>query len=260
MLKKIILISGLMLMLSACSSFSTQEKNPITKPSVTAASYNVQLGMSYLQQGDVQRAKSKLLLALAQAPNWPPAHDAMGYFFETTGDLKKAKDHYEKAVAIDPRAGAAQNNYGTFLCRTGHYQQADQHFMLAVQDTNYVNTAEAYENAGLCAMQIPDDAKATGYFQKAIQQDPRRAIAFLELAQINFKQNNLPQAQQYFNNYLNLSPKLDAESIWLGLRLAHAAHDKDAIASYTMQLQNEYPNSAEYRQLLATQPLPKPNV
>jgi type IV pilus assembly protein PilF len=129
-----------------------------------------------------------------------------------------------------------------------------------VQDTNYVNTAEAYENAGLCAMQVPDDVKATNYFQRAIQQDPRRAIAFLELAQINFKQNNFTQAQQYFNNSLNLTPRPDAEGLWLGVRLAHEMHDKTAAERYTLSLQNEYPNSYEYRQLRISQPLPMPKV
>lgn len=264
MLKKIILFCTTALLLSACTTTVTTrapaKHNLTIQHNLTAAGYNVQLGMAYLQQGDVQRAKSKLLLAHAQAPTWAPANDALAYYFETTGDMQKAQHYYVKAVDINPKAGAPQNNYGTFLCRTGHYQQAEQHFIIATQDTNYINTAAAYENAGLCALKIPDTAKATGYFQQAIKQDPRRATSFLELAQLDFKQNNIAQAQQDFNQYLQLTPNLDAEALWLGIRLARAMHNSALASSYILQLQNKYPNSFEYRQLRASQPLPQPKV
>lgn len=226
-----------------------------TATNVTAAGFNVQLGLGYLQQGDMQRAKSKLLLALSQAPNWPQALDAMGYYLENTGDTRTAAIYYQKAVAIAPTSGPVQNNYGTYLCRIGQYQAADNHFMLAVQDINYLNTAEAYENAGLCSMEIPDNDKALAYFIKAIQQDPQRTTSVLEVAQINYKRGDYTLAQSYLDNYFTQVPQPGPEAMLLAIRLAHTRNDTATIGKYAVMLQSQYPGSIEYKELRAMQDL-----
>lgn len=231
-----------------------------TTTNITAAGYNVQLGLGYLQQGDMQRAKSKLLLALSQAPQWPQALDAMGYYLENTGDTKTAAYYYQKAVSIAPTSGAVQNNYGTYLCRIGQYQEADNHFMLAIQDINYLNTAEAYENAGLCSMEIPDNDKALSYFIKAIQQDPHRTTSVLEIAQINYKRGDYSLAQSYLDNYFSQVPQPGPEAMLLAIRLAHTRNDTATIGKYAVMLQSEYPGSLEYKELRAMQGLNAPTT
>ncbi len=129
-----------------------------------AASYNIQLGMGYLKQGNTERAKKKLLTALEQAPQSPDANGAMAYFLEKTGDTAEAKKYYLTALKQAPRKGPQLNNYGTFLCRTGDYVNAEKYFLQAVQDTNYVGSAGAYENAGLCAESAGKTDKAVHYF------------------------------------------------------------------------------------------------
>lgn len=263
MLKKFIygsLLTSAIILLSACSSTTTTSSNNNSSPTtnnnavpanVAAASDNAKLGTAYLQQGDIERAKGKLLAATNEAPNWAPGQDAMAYFYETTGDKQLAEKYYKQAIAIDPKAGAAQNNYGTFLCRAGRYQEADQHFQIALQDTTYLKTAEVYENAGICALQIPDDVKAQAYFEKAVVADPTRANSFLELGQIYFNEKDYPKSQQAFNQYLQLNKDPNAESLWLGIRLARAQNDIVTAGGYSMTLQSRFPNSPEMKQLKA---------
>lgn len=263
MLRNFFLVILTVLVIAACSSTSTRENAGRTTSATqnqTASNYNVQLGLGYLQQGDVQRSKQKLLSAIQQDPNSAPAQGAMGYFAETTGNTAAAENYYRKAVELNPTAGAAQNNYGTYLCRQGHYQEAEQHFLLAVQDPTYLKTAEVYENAGLCAMQIPDNAKAMTYFTKAVTQDPSRAESWLELGQINFQQKNFAQAQQDLTHYMQLTPEPSAEALWLGIRLAREQKDTTTAGRYTLTLQIKYPNSEEYRQLMASPNTPDPKA
>src|SRR5438045_8473180 len=105
MLKKIIIIC-LMVNMTACSIFS-RSSIPSTGPQ--AANTNVQLGLAYLQSGDMQRAKQKLLLAEQQAPASTESQGAMGYFLESTGNFSQAEAYYRKAVTLNPSSGAAQN-------------------------------------------------------------------------------------------------------------------------------------------------------
>lgn len=218
-----------------------------------SSTYNVQLGMGYFQEGDMQRAKRKLLQALQQEPNSAQALDAMAYYLENTGDSQSANQYYQQAVTVAPKDGKAHNNYGTFLCRSKRYLDADKEFMLAVQDPAYLNNAEAYENAGLCAQQIPDANKAMGYFQKAVQNDPSRSISYLELSQLTYNQGNFPLAQQYFDKYAALNKNMGPEGLWLGIRLARKLGDPNTAGNYSLQLQSKYPHSTEYQQLYASQ-------
>lgn len=154
------------------------------QPTREAASYNTQLGLAYLKQGDRPNAKRKLLLALSQAPHSPDANAAMAYFMEMSGEIDKARLFYEKAMTMAPGKGAQLNNYGAFLCRHGQYERAEQYFLRAANDINYEHTAGAYENAGLCAMAIPNYIKAKHYFAKALQHDPGCKQARNELVNI----------------------------------------------------------------------------
>jgi type IV pilus assembly protein PilF len=201
------IIKGLLLIivfleLTACN---LQQNDHIIKTNSAAAKDNMQLGMAYLQQGDRVRAKHKLLLALQQDKNSAQVQDAMAYFLEITGELQQAEIYYQRALQLAPKSGVELNNYGVFLCHLGKYAESENQFLAAVQDPNYLNTAKAYENAGLCAQQIPDVDKATKFFLLAVKQDPNLAMAWFELAQINYKEGHEEIAEQYMANYWRLN-------------------------------------------------------
>jgi len=168
---------------SACTSMKTSSDAKKDK-SIKIAEINIQLGMGYLEKGNIERAKQKLLTALKKAPKLPEAWYSMAYFLEHTGEKEAAKRYYLKAVALAPERGDTQNNYGTYLCRSGHYQESIQHFILATKDPDYLDTVGAYENAGLCALKIPDTNLAIKYFKQALTQDPGRTTSLMELKKL----------------------------------------------------------------------------
>ncbi len=159
-----LLLIILIVFLTACATVTR-------KSNVQAAKYNLQLGLAYLKHGNIDQAKSKLLLALRENPKDVIALDAMGYFFELSHDLKTAERYYLQAIKIMPYMGAVHNNYGAFLCRHRYYRAAIEHFLLATKDINYLHVAAAYKNAGVCALKIPDKKLASIYLKKAIQHD-----------------------------------------------------------------------------------------
>lgn len=195
------------LFLAALAGCTTLNGPPDKKDKVVStAQTNIQLGMAYLEKKDVQRAKEKLLAAVTKAPNLPEGWYSMAYFYEITGNNPQAQQYYLKAIELAPRRGDTQNNYGTYLCRTGDYNGAIQHFMLAVQDPAYLDTAGAFENAGLCALKIPDLKVAMQYLSEAEMQDPNRPSTLLELAKLYFKQGDYVVARQKLDLYLIIAP------------------------------------------------------
>lgn len=185
---------------SMSADSSTTSSKAATKSE--AAKINAQLGMAYLEQKNVQRAKMKLLLALNQGPDIPEPWYSMGYFLEATGDNTEAAKYYLKAVEIAPDRGESQNNYGTFLCRQGKYAESIKHFLLAANAQNYLDPAAAYENAGLCSMNSGAYKQAAGYFKQALLKDPGRNLSLLKLAETNVKLGHYKEAKAFMVQYL----------------------------------------------------------
>ncbi len=217
-----------------------------------AASINMQLGLGYLKQGNIERAKSKLLLALKQNDSNPSIQSAMGYFYETTGNIPLAKQFYLKSIALASDHGDLQNNYGTFLCRQGQYRQSIPYFVRAATNPDYLQVADAYENAGICALSIPNKAQATEFFNKAILNDPKRARSFLELATIAFENKQYTQAKRYLNRF-NRITIANSRSLWLGIQVAEKIGEHNAAASYALMLKSKFGNSEEYQSYLNSQ-------
>ncbi|MES2217513.1 MAG: type IV pilus biogenesis/stability protein PilW [Pseudomonadota bacterium] len=200
-----ILLLTLFSMLTACHTMSSNTKPPETKQTKSAI-LNTQLGITYLQHQQVQLAKQKLLLALQEDPNIPETWYAMAFYLEVTGDNTQANQYYLKALALAPKNGEAHNNYGTYLCRTGNYQAAISQFMVAVQDSDYLDTASAYENAGLCSLKIPNRKMAANYFKQALGHDPNLPTSLIELTQFEYDQKNYASAKEHLREFLTIAP------------------------------------------------------
>jgi type IV pilus assembly protein PilF len=201
---KSIVATLLISLMAGCSTLGTQNSGDEKKKKI--AEINIELGMGYLEQKDVQRAKQKFLAALESDASLPETQYSMAYFFEVTGNTEQANVYYLKAISLAPKRGDTQNNYGTYLCRIGEYRNSVEHFKTAVLDPNYLDMAGAYENAGLCALKIPDMNQALNYFNHAILQDANRPVSLMNAAELEFKKGNYAAARERLNEYLLVAP------------------------------------------------------
>ncbi len=208
MLKVLIGLISCLFSLAGCTTYTETEnsdhKNEADKQ-LRAARINTQLAMAYLERNDISRAKQKLVLAMSEGPSLPEVWYTMAYFLEVTGNKTKAQQHYLKAISLAPTRGDVRNNYGTFLCRTGKLTPAIEQFKLALQDPSYLDPAAAYENAGLCAMKIPDPVQAKFYFEKALMENPRRSSVLMALAKLNFNTGNYRMARGLLDMYFRVA-------------------------------------------------------
>jgi type IV pilus assembly protein PilF len=252
---KIIAVMVLPLLIVACfNKPASPEKNttlPVSKQSSAdfyrAALLNVEMGKTYLEQGQINRAKQKFVHALELKPKLPEAHSAIGYFYETVGDLEEAEKHHTQAISYGDGKARYYNNYGTFLCRRGRYKEADRAFNNALKDKQYIKTAEVYENAGLCALQAEDTQKAYMYLQTALQHDPSRSSASLELAAMELSRDNTLAAAEYLKMYKGATSDPTPRGLWIGIQTYKKLRRNDELASAVLQLKNMFPESVEYK-------------
>lgn len=240
--------------LMACSQSQKKEKTSQHSGSLNAlyaipnadkekaAKLNLELGVGYLKQEQISRAKAKFNHAKELAPHLPEVHYTYGYFLERVGENEDAEKAYQKAISLNAKDGNGHNMYGAFLCRNHKYKDAEKEFLRAVDDPNFNLTGETYENAGLCVLQIPDVAKAAEYFEKGLRYDMGRSKSLLELAILKFQMNKPLEAKEYYSRYSQLA-KPNARSLLLGLELAKHFGDKNLEQSNKILLNAQYPNA-----------------
>lgn len=159
---KTIIIIFLCSLLFACANFSSENQS--------AAACDVQLGLGYLEVGDIDRAYHKLQLAVKAAPHSANSLSAMAFYYEKLNEEKLANEWYQRALLNAP-GGQVYNNYGVFLCKHQHYHEAMNQFNLALKDHDYV-AYKVYVNAGMCALANHDSATAKLLLEKALSYQP----------------------------------------------------------------------------------------
>lgn len=231
----------LMLGLTACVSNRAQDSG-----AESPAVINAKLGLGYLRQGNYDVALTKLQKALQQDPKLAMAHHYIAEVYQQTGAYEKAGEHFKRAVKLDPDDPLLQNNYGVFLCDQKRYQEAEQRFLKIAEMQSYKHPDEAYENAGLCALRIPDHEKAEKYFRQALQINPKLPNSLYQMAQLSFDTHKYLEARAFLQRYFSTTD-YSPQSLWLGIRIERQQGDKQAAERYTKTLLAKFPDSDEAR-------------
>ncbi|MBV8909632.1 MAG: hypothetical protein JOZ89_02615, partial [Gammaproteobacteria bacterium] len=137
---------ALALLVGGCSSAGTQKANRTRD----AANYNVQLGIAYMNQGDLARAKDKLDRALSQDADSADVHGARAMLFERMGDNAHADAEFRSAQRLAPHDPKVINNYAVYLCQSGRNEEGVKRFLEVANNALYPTPEAAYTNAGVC--------------------------------------------------------------------------------------------------------------
>lgn len=250
------LASGLLLIVTLAGCVSNAAEYERKKAPHEAASYNVQLGIAYLQSGDLASAKEKIERALEQDPSNPDVHRAAALLYDRLNNESRADKHYQTWLRLKPKDPEARNNYGVFLCRHGRADEGDHLFIEAAHDPLYRTPETAYLNAGLCLVGAKKYDEAIQRFETALQIKPKYRDAMVQLGELYFDRGQMPQAQQVVQRYIQVTGGASAEILWLGVRVERALGNRGVAEAYARRLKTEYPTTEQTRALIASERKP----
>ena len=147
-------------------------------------------------------------------------------------------------MSLNKNDSSTLNNYGNYLCQQNRLEEAEKTFLNAAANPLYESPEIAITNAGLCLSNNQREDDAEKYFRQALQLNPRVPQALIKMCDISFKLPNYLAARGYLQRYQEVA-RHTARSLWLGIQVEQALHDKDAVSSYALQLKNNYPDSQE---------------
>ncbi|MFA5494151.1 MAG: type IV pilus biogenesis/stability protein PilW [Porticoccaceae bacterium] len=205
---------------------------------------HIQLGLSYVGEGNRDAARHHLAKALEIDPRSPGAHNGMALLYQLEQESSLAEKHYKRAIAYDRDFTRARNNYGVFLAQQERVEEAYDEFRRVTEDTGYGFRAQAFVSLGIAASSLGRQEEAVEAWSRAIVLNPRLAQPYLELAEYHLGRDEYPQAGRYLAAFDSLA-RPSARSLWLGLRIERRFGNKDAVASKALALSKLFPYSQE---------------
>ncbi|EOW9208968.1 TPA: type IV pilus biogenesis/stability protein PilW [Vibrio cholerae] len=178
---------GLIIALAGCVTVTETAGNATQSDPTEMAEARIALGLGYLENGSMIKARENLEKALQHAPDYYRSQLSMAHYYEAVGENDSARKMYRTALSEHPKNGNVLNNFGTFLCKQGEYDTADQYFRRAVEQPYYYLISASYENAGLCALKAGKTDNAREYFKRAIDHDPNRLLSILQLTKMEIE-------------------------------------------------------------------------
>lgn len=209
---------------------------------------HVDLGLAYAELGRHDVALDEAAVALAELPDYAPAHHLKGLVYMLLGEQALARPNLELALRQAPGDPDFNNSYGWFLCSQGQEREGLERLALAARNPYYRYPARPLTNAGLCHLRLNDDAAAEVQFVRALQADPRNSEAMYRLAEIAYRRGDLESARSQLVR-LHQQLGFTAASVWLGLRTERRLGNREAEASYATQLRSRFAGSPEFEQM-----------
>ncbi len=128
----------------------------------------------------------------------------IGQAYENTGNLLIAGYFYEKAILLAKYILDFQNKYGTYLVKSGKLNEAFKVYEFIIsEDPRYVS---AYVNYGYSLMIAGHLEMAKQNYLKALSLNPDHIQAMINLAGLNFTEDNFTEGTYLLNRVLKLEP------------------------------------------------------
>jgi type IV pilus assembly protein PilF len=239
----LLLAGTALLTLVACASGVNRAKKKND-----ASNYNMQLGMAYLNQGDLGLAKEKLDRAVVENPGDPNVHSAMAMLQDRLGHPDQADKEFKAALNLGPRNPDVLNNYAVYLCRTGRTDEGVKAFEEAAHNALYRTPEAAYTNAGVCLRGAKRDTQAAMSFQRALKIKPNFAEAAYQLADLDFRRGEVQEARETVDQFMaTFEPTPDL--LLIGVQITRKQGDRMAEEHFARKLRMDFPSSDQTREL-----------
>ena len=201
------------------------------------------LAQQRMGAGKLDEAQEQARAALKADPGSADAHTLLAMIDQRRGDQAAAGGHFARAAELAPQRGYALNNYGTWLCSNGRPAESLDWFDRAVADRGYPTPALALANAGACAVDAGQGARAERDLRRAIGMDPDNTVALGAMAELALRNGNAFEARAFSQRRLAAGPA-DADALLLASQIEQKLGDKAAAERYTQRLRAEFGDAA----------------
>lgn len=240
------LLAGLLL--GGCASLRSSEDGDTLAGKESPADLYVAMAQEYYRRGQMDAALQRAEHAVKVDGKNARARYMLAFLYQRLGETERADKQFREAVNLDPKNPDIRNAWGTFFCAQKRYSEADEQFNKALENPLYATPEVALTNAGICARQAGDRARAQGYFSRASSANARFGPALFESARLSYEQGDHTAAKGYIDRYFEVAP-MEPAALLLAVRVERQLGNKKRAATYEQTLRKRFPNAPEVQQL-----------
>jgi len=246
---KVFRLFAIISILTGCaSSGGGPERDPTHAQKVAAI--HTELAASYYERTQYGVALQEVGVALQADEDYAPAYNVRALVRMALREDDKADADFRRSLQLDRANSETHNNYGWFLCQHGRAKESINEFQEALKNPLYATPELAYVNLGSCSKKAGLIKDVESNLQRALILRPGMPEALYGLADWSYDSGNFAAAKSYFQRFSRASAELNAEQLWLGVRIERKMRDRNAEASYALQLRKRFPDSRETQLLL----------
>jgi Tfp pilus assembly protein PilF len=139
--------------------------------------YQYNMGLFYLNQGNVDEAIKFLNRVLALNPRHDLALYALGLSHSMNGNFEESVKHLQNCLKINPTLTDAHNALGAIYQEMGLLDQAEKEFRTAISDENYKAKDNSYYNLARIYMTKGNLQEALNHVEMALEINRRMVMA-----------------------------------------------------------------------------------
>lgn len=243
----------LVLLLTGCASSgggSAGTPQADTTHAQAVAKIHTELAAAYYGRGQYAVALQEAGVALQAEPDYAPAYNVRALVRMALREDEEADADFRRSLELDRTNSETHNNYGWFLCQRGRAKESLVQFQQALKNPLYATPEMAYVNLGMCSKKAGLMKDVENNLQRALILHPGMPEALYGLADWSYASGDFAGAKSYFLRFSQVAPELNAEQLWLAVRIERKMRDRNSEASYAFQLRKRFPDSREAQLLL----------
>lgn len=209
------------------------------------AKIHTELAAAYYERAQYGVALQEIGVALQADAGYAQAYNLRALVRMALREDEQADADFRRSLQLDRASSETRNNYGWFLCQRGRTTEAIKQFQEALKNPLYATPETAYVNLGMCSAKAGLMKEAESNLQRALILRPDMPEALYGLADWNYASGDYVRAKSYFLRFSQAVPDLNAEQLWLAVRIERKMRDRNSEASYAIQLRKRFPDSRE---------------
>jgi len=213
------------------------------------AGIRLELAQGYFSRGQFTTALDELKLALQAKPDMREAVNLRGLIYAAMGDGQLAEDAFRRALAVYPNDPDTLHNYGWFMCQQQRWATADALFDQALAQPSYRAPARTLLAKGVCEARAGRLLVAEKTLSRAFELDPASPVIAVNLSEVLLRNRELERARFYVKRVNAQPEQLNAQSLWLQLRIERRLGDTAAVDDLALQLRRKFPQAPETQSL-----------
>lgn len=168
--------------------------------------YQYNLGLAYLNSGQLDKAEFHLKESISLEPNNYLAYNALGNIRWMRGNLDESVQFFMKSLEINPRFTEARNNLGISYHRMGLTEMAEKEFLAAIEDEKYRSRHNPLYNLAKLYFDQKKLLEALEYAQDAVEKKNDFVDAYFLIGQILTGLNRIDEAIVNYEKSVKIAP------------------------------------------------------